>query len=189
MGKSSIVVRSFETDQEFSESEEATEFWAKFYRAAFPDFIEMSDTIKDLTRQKRGIDREVRLGNGDVILVDEKLRRIYKPDIFLEYQSNDIYHTPGWLNKDLDIDFIAYAWYPVKLGYLFEWQSLTSAWFQYGQQWMAKHPRMLSENEGYGTLGVCVPTSIIVPMTSARCVIIQENQKRVAQFEQLELWR
>ena len=163
-------MNDFANDNEFSKSELADSFWNNFYRVAFPDYIRMSETVKDRAMQLHGIDRKIYLKDGIVVLTDEKLRRITYPDFFLEYQSSDVNHSLGWLNKDLDIDYVAYGWYPARFGYLLEWQSLTSAWIRHGHNWIAEYGRKPAYNVGYTTWGVCVPTRVIREVVDCRFV-------------------
>lgn len=162
MGKpSKRIIDSFTSDDEFSKSLYATEFWRRFYRDAFGDFVGMSGTSEDYAEQTCGIDRRVYRLNDITTLIDEKLRREFRSDFFLEYLSSDVANTPGWLNKKLDIDYIAYGWFPTQNAYLLEWQSLTSAWFKHGQDWLELYPRLPARNKDYTTWGVCVPTRVV----------------------------
>lgn len=171
MGKS--TVRDFATDDEFSKSAQADEFWGMFYRAAFANFVSMSGINNNIETQKRGIDRVVNLTDGKV-LIDEKLRRTFYSDFFLEYESSDVGHKPGWLNKDLDIDYIAYGWLSVRKGYLLEWTSLVRAWHTYGLNWKNQYPKKQSQNRDYITWGVCVPTQVICDIVDVQFVNLKE---------------
>jgi hypothetical protein len=87
--------------------------------------------------QRGGIDRLVDLADGTTLKVDEKVRDCAYPDIALERWSNRARRTPGWVQKKLTCDYIAYAFVPTQRCYLLPFQTLRRAWRQHGARWIA----------------------------------------------------
>lgn len=87
--------------------------------------------------QKFGIDRVIYLNSGKTVYVDEKKRRKCWGDILLEYKSNSNgTANNGWMNKELLIDFIAYAFMEDRKVYLLNWLFLRRAWLDNGIEWL-----------------------------------------------------
>lgn len=107
--------------------------------------------------QYNGVDRIIYLENGKTLTIDEKIRSKNYDDILLEFISNDKKNTPGWMEKDLAIDYLAYAFLPSKTAYLFDWRMLKLAWASYKQAWKDNYKIAKAENEHYFTHSVCVP--------------------------------
>lgn len=111
----------------------------------------------DPKKQAAGIDRTIYLIGGDVIHVDEKIRREHYNDFALEYLSNDQTGAVGWMNKDLDIDYIVYAWLETRDGYVLNYSDLTKAWALCGDGWLKNHRHYHSKNSHYNTWFVAIP--------------------------------
>ena len=139
--------------------------WEALYRDAFPTFAAMIDHREDGEHQRAGIDRSIVLRNSKQILVDEKVRRrsahgrIYD-DIFLETvsvrkpgRSDD----PGWVEKEIRADYIAYLIAPLGKCYLLPTIQLQSAWALCGPNWRKRFGEREVPNHGYVTVGVPVP--------------------------------
>lgn len=107
--------------------------------------------------QYNGVDRIIYLENGKTLTIDEKIRSKDYDDILLEFISNDKKNTPGWMEKDLSIDYLAYAFLPSKTAYLFDWRMLKLAWSLYNQAWKDNYKIAKAENQHYVTHSVCVP--------------------------------
>lgn len=158
------------------EYEDAT-WWGEVYAEAFPGFHSMMSVRQDGWAQRGGIDRVVQLKSGKTILVDEKVREEEWPDILVERWSNKERRVPGWVQKDLACDFIAYAFVPSKRCYLLPFQSLRRAWRLEGRNWcdlaqnsMGGFKIVLAKNDSYTTESIAVPTDIL--MASLRQAMI-----------------
>jgi hypothetical protein len=135
----------FKNDLAFSHSCEDLPCWEEIYRAAFPTMSAMVSHRQDGQHQRAGIDRTVVLSNGKSITVDEKARREDYKDIALEYIANDRTNSPGWVEKHLLCDYIAYAVLPAGKAYLLPVIQLQSAWASSKAEWLR-----LSEIKGSG---------------------------------------
>lgn len=102
------------------------------------------------------------LESGKTLLVDEKVREQDWPDILLEYWSDEKRKIRGWVAKDLACDFIAYAFIPSQTCYLLPFQTLRSAWRENCGEWVQKYRRIEAINNGYVTVSVAVPTTILL---------------------------
>lgn len=151
------AINDFYQDLAFSNGARLEEFWAETYQIAFPDMIHY-ETCEDLEWQRMGVDRVVYLSSGHTLHIDEKTRRKDYGDILIEYLSNDRYNTPGWIEKDLSMDYLAYAVLPTRKVFLFPWQPLRRAWQLNKSQWLAEYPTRSAPNSGYNTLNLAIPT-------------------------------
>lgn len=121
--------------------------------------------------QRQGIDRVIHLSNGKTLYVDEKKREKDYGDILLEYISVDRTGAPGWMEKDLSIDYLAYAVMPCHRCYLFPWLMLRRAWLHYREQWIGKYETRVAKNSSYNTLSVAVPTAVLRSAVSQATLI------------------
>lgn len=156
-------------------------FWESVYRKAFPDFLGFAKN-EDLDKQRRGIDRGLVLRHG-VVLVEEKKRAKDWGDMLLEVVSNDRTGTLGWAEKDLAIDWLAYAFLESGRCYLFPWPAFRQAWLRLGIEWKeaAKAAtRQWGRQEGirrtgFGVLQAANDTyttwSIVVPMHTVMAAV------------------
>ena len=145
--------------------------WEGIYRARFPAFVKM-ETVKDLTLQHAGLDRLVTVGNGKYG-IDEKVRERDYPDILLEYISRDTTQSPGWIEKPLRCDYIAYAFLVSQRCYFLPFPFLQAAWKRRKDIWMtyAKNAqldfRIVPAHNGGGnapyiTYSLAVPIPILI---------------------------
>lgn len=139
--------------------------WEFIYRQAFPTMVGMYNHRHDGEHQRAGIDRSIILENSKQITIDEKARYARFDDILLEYVSNDQTGSPGWVEKHLLCDYVAYAVIPLGKAYLLPVIQLQSAWARNKKKWMelaerremgfSKPPGAV--NNGYRTLNIGVP--------------------------------
>jgi hypothetical protein len=87
-------------------------WWLDLYRIAFPTLVSAVCVRDDGWAQRGGIDRVLTLACGRTYAVDEKVRTNDWPDILLEQWSDEDRRKPGWVQKPLVCDFIAYAFAP-----------------------------------------------------------------------------
>lgn len=172
------MIHSFKESLAWGEEASAEPFWEAVYRRAFPDMVSLSRNNAHNTGQRLGIDRWISLSSGKVLAIDEKRRRIERDDILLEYRSNDRTGAPGWINKDLQIDFLAYAFIESRRCYLFPWLLLRRAWLRFGEEWHHKafgrelgFTLIEAQNPGYVTKSVAVPTSLLLAAVKNASII------------------
>ncbi|KKL71604.1 hypothetical protein LCGC14_2093270 [marine sediment metagenome] len=169
----------------FSEGYADAPWWEKIYRQAFPSMASMTYVKQDGWAQRGGIDRVITLRSGKGLWIDEKVRSEDRPDILLEYRSNDRTGALGWVAKDLATDYIAYAFIPSQRCYLLPFATLRRAWKEHAAEWIklgelgrSSHWRegegfyeCRARNEGYWTISVAVPIpQLMAALTDAMVI-------------------
>ena len=168
-----MTLHNFQRSLELSHAYADAPWWAEVYERAFPG-CEVQDLRADGWWQRAGIDRRVHLPNAATVTVDEKVREEDWPDILLECWSvwlgrkDHPRNKPGWIQYAA-CDYLAYAFVPSRRCYLLPMRELQRAWATHGEQWKIKAERRVdgfykavAENEGYQTLGVCVPIDVLM---------------------------
>lgn len=178
-------VHEFDESLRFSHAASDLPFWEECYRHSFPDFQTMIDHRQDGPHQRAGIDRSVVLKSSRQILIDEKVRgrnkltgKVYS-DIAIEIWSDVQRRRPGWIQKSLLCDFIAYAIAPLGVCYLLPFQTLKRCWIEKGEQWKKAYGTKRAENRGYQTEFCAVPWPVLAS---------HERDARVGKFRQLNLY-
>ncbi|MBU1173557.1 MAG: hypothetical protein KKD44_28650 [Proteobacteria bacterium] len=165
-------MNDFNEDLKLSEDARLEPFWNEIYKKAFPNMTNHMIGKKDKCKsQEYGVDRIIYLENGKVITIDEKVRRKVWDDIALEYISNSTTQSPGWMEKDLSIDYLAYAFLPVKTVYLFDWRMLKRSWNYFKIEWKKKYPKIEAQNKNYITICVGVPIDVLMDICSRSTII------------------
>lgn len=154
---STAKIHNFNERLAFSEKAGHEDFWQAVYRKAFPDMVFAKFCTGKCQGQYLGIDRVIQLETGKTLYIDEKKREKDYPDILLEYLSVDTTNAPGWIEKDLKIDYLAYAFMPSKRCYLFPWELLRRVWKHFKADWKKKYNIPPAKNYGYSTHSVAVP--------------------------------
>lgn len=159
----------FEDSLERSHDAEDLPFWEPTYRTYFGELFQvMVNHRRDGDHQRKGVDRSVILTTGKQFKIDEKVR--WKPydDIFLEYWSDEKERIPGWVCKELDADFIAYANAVLGVCYFLPVVPLQRAWSTCGQDWIKRFksysiPNVKPHtNRKWTTVGVPIPVEILL---------------------------
>jgi len=151
------MIHNFQRSLALSASQSDAPWWEATYRKAFPGFQTMANVRQDGWAQRGGIDRVVVLKSGKTITVDEKVRDKDWPDILLERWSDRQKKTPGWVQKDLACDYIAYAFIPSQTCHLLPFLQLRRAWLDNGERWIAQYQPVLAQNETWVTESIPVP--------------------------------
>ena len=164
-------MNDFKKDLEFSHSASDDPMWTIIYGRAFPGFKSMTDNRCDSQMQRVGVDRTLIMRSGKAVYIDEKARRPDKYtgtesfknniDIMLEYVSNDRKKSPGWSEKDLFCDYIAYNIIAIKRCFLFPVPQMQSAWFANKEAWLNLYGTRAAKNYGYKTLNYPVPYKVL----------------------------
>jgi len=145
-----------------SERYSDADWWLPIYRRAFPRLASAVSVRNDGWAQRGGIDRVLSLSCGRIYTVDEKVRAEEWPDILLEQWSDEDRRVPGWIQKPLACDFIAYAYAPSGVCYLLPVPALQRAWRQHGREWVERFGQRRALNPGYVSVGVPVPRPILM---------------------------
>lgn len=160
-------MNDFATDLAWSTDAEDEPFIEAVCRAAFPTMVSFAKSPGNTEAQRLGIDRWICLANGRTLTVDFKIRRKAWPDILLEYESSP--GRPGWIRRDLPIDFLIVAFVPSKTGYVFPWLQLRRAWETHGRAWWRAGKAEVdgfrlapAPNRNYVTMSVCVPIPVLL---------------------------
>lgn len=179
-----IAPRDFRSDLDYSLAASTETFWEAVYRKAFINML-ACEQVSDLDQQKRGIDRIIYLANGHTLTIDEKKREREYQDILLEYTSNHERNTPGWIEKDLAIDYLAYGFMQSRRCYLFPWPMLRRAWLRFGSEWRKKYRPVVAATwvggNSYHTISVPVPIAVLQRAITTATVIDVSDQ-----FEQVK---
>lgn len=170
-GGISMVIHNFQQQRKYSEEASDEPFWEEVYRKAFPNMVNKMFCPGDWESQRMGIDRVLMLSNGFIIKIDEKKRARDRKDILLEYLSNDVTNAPGWIEKDLAINYLAYAFMQSRRVYLLDWHMLRRAWGKYGAEWKRKYKIPPANNGTYKTHSVAVPILELMMATQTATVI------------------
>ena len=166
-----MTIHNFTEQLEYSEEASDELFWNNVYRKAFPNMVNCMLASGDVKSQRMGIDRVVFLSNSKALYIDEKKRRKDWGDILLEYISVDTTNAPGWIEKDLTIDYLAYAFMDSEIVYLFPWNMLQRAWSNYKDKWIGTYQKIEAQNKGYKTISVAVPIQVLQNSVSLAAVI------------------
>ncbi|MHC4195241.1 MAG: hypothetical protein ACYSQZ_04760 [Planctomycetota bacterium] len=154
-------------------------FLEAIYRRAFYNYVGcVFNRSGDSVSQNRGCDVIVYLTNDRTERIDHKIRYDVYPDIALEYISSDRSNTPGWIEKDLSIDYLNYVKYPARQAFLFPWHALKKVWIKNGEEWLklAKSREdgffiARAPNATYQTLSCCIPDKILVESVKGAAII------------------
>ena len=113
------------------------------------------EAVEDIKFQSKGVDKLIKLHNGKVVTIEEKLRRSHWGDICLELKSNVEKGTLGWLYK-IEADFLAYM--TPKGVYFLPVELLKTAWNINKDRWIAKYGIKKSRTENkYTTEWIAIP--------------------------------
>lgn len=165
------MMHDFKQSLAFSRAQADQPFWMNVYRAAFSGLRACVDVRDDGWAQRAGIDRVLTLASGRTITVDEKVRQKDWPDILLERWSDKARKSPGWVQKPLACDYIAYSFLPSQTCYLLPTLTLQRAWKLNGQEWIAKYGERDAQNNGYVTSSVPVPIEILLRAVADAMII------------------
>ena len=138
------------------------DWWIPIYRRAFPTLMSAVAVEQDGWAQRGGIDRLLTLACGRTFTVDEKIRTADWPDVLLERWSDEARRSPGWVQKPLAADFIAYAHAPAATCVLLPVPALQRAWRQHGRQWVGLYGTRRAQNQGYVSVSVPVPRGVLM---------------------------
>lgn len=145
-----------------SDRHASADWWLDTYRRAFPRLKSAISIRDDGWAQRGGVDRVITLACGRTYTVDEKVRAQDWDDILLEQWSDEAGRKPGWVQKPLACDFIAYAYAPSGVCYLLPVVPLQRAWRQRGRGWIKEYGQLRAQNPGYVSVNVPVPRTVLM---------------------------
>lgn len=134
---------NFQQDLLFSRSHNV--LWDGLYKKAFPDLVAVTRVEANCPAQGLGVDTVLVMGSGAVVRVEEKLSRGQYDNFFLEYEAHG---KPGWVEKPLQVDYVAYTFLPTQTMYLLPWLPLQRAWRKHRMQWLAKYNKVIPTASG-----------------------------------------
>jgi len=164
-------VHRFRDSLAMSDSYRDSGWWMETYRRAFPRLQSAVAVREDGWAQRAGVDRVLTLACGRTYTVDEKVRSEDWPDVLLEQWSDEARRIPGWVQKPLACDFIAYAYAPSKICYLLPVVPLQRAWRQHGREWIRRYGTRRAQNVGYVTASVPVPRSVLISAIAEAMIV------------------
>ena len=181
-------VHDFHQSLSHSQNIAEADWWETVYRKAFPGFATMANVRDDGWAQRGGIDRVITLRDGRTITIDEKVRESDWSDILLERWSDRDRRTPGWIQKDLACEFIAYTFLPSRRCYLLPFLTLRKTWMQHGKEWISRanddtdrqFKIIRATNLGYTTESIAVPLQILLQSMNTTMCITWDDQEAVA---------
>ena len=80
----------------------------------------------------------------------------------LERWSDEQRQKPGWIQKDLACDYIAYAFEQSQRCYMLPFLPLRELWLTKGKEWISEHKTVRAQNPGYTTASIAVPIDILL---------------------------
>ena len=170
-GRSAVRVHDFRQSLALSNNYADAPWWLDLYRIAFPTLLTAVCVRDDGWAQRGGIDRVLTLACGRVYTVDEKVRMQDWPDVLLEQWSDESRRAPGWVQKPLACDFIAYAFAPSRRCYLLPVAPLQRAWRMCGRGWLDRYGQRRARNTGYVSASVPVPIGELMQAMVAAMVV------------------
>jgi hypothetical protein len=140
LGAPGVTVRDFEEDLRVARV--VVPFWRDVYDAVYQCPWTWIRNDGDNAENRAGVDCMVILADDTRYTFDEKTRyQYYKQDIALEHRHeyDDGHVAPGWVEKSLVCDAIAYGWLSRGEAYLLEWSTLRDAWNENKARWLELH--------------------------------------------------
>jgi hypothetical protein len=167
-----MSTHSFSESLAKSHRAEDASWWLDVYRKAFPTLVAAPSVRKDGWAQRAGIDRQIILECGRVIPVDEKVRyRKYSGDILLEFWSDFERQEAGWAAKPLRCEFIAYAFAPSGVCYMFPTLTLQAACRANAREWVSVFKYLDARNKDERTGRAWTTRSVAIPIDTLMTAI------------------
>lgn len=138
---------SYENDHTFSATTEAKTYWEEQYKIRWKQYDTVS-YVQDNTQQQiqHGRDAIIFLKDGKHYFVDEKLRRTIYDDLPIEI-GNPKTGNPGWIKKNLLIDFLAYGAIGQQAKFI-PFGLLQKAWDRNEDQWIKQFGTITAKSSG-----------------------------------------
>ena len=186
------MLHDYTRSEKDSNSPIALKFWVSVYNLAYSG-INHIEKIDDEVRQKQGQDKIIHLNDNTQIRIEEKIRWEDYDDFALEYLSSFEHSTPGWMEKNLITDYLAYGFYPSGRAYLIPWQELKKAWEIHKHHWKKQYFNPPAINKVgasfYTTMSVAVPIKVIhslipsIKFVNINEPILEHESSQTLQFD------
>lgn len=140
------------------------------YKKYWPNIVSIKIN-KTKRTQNLGIDKLIYLKDRKLpIRIEEKCRPDkWYGDIALEYISNNMTMTPGWMEKPLLCDYFFYFVKPISQVFWFYWPELKHLWDLNKQDWILwgeqnenGFTKISAPNPGYYTISVGVSPKFLL---------------------------
>jgi hypothetical protein len=172
---------NYHKDLEFAENGKHDKLVEAIMRKAFPDVLHCIPNHKGRKSQRNGIDWTLLFDNEKHLAIDVKFRRKTWEDILLEFISCDTTNSPGWMEKDLHIDFILYIFLDSQIGIFLEWLLLQRTWRVCKEFWIQEYGTIPAKNYDngieYTTLSIPVPVEELLHKYSLATIIQLDKKK------------
>lgn len=89
----------------------------------------------------------------------------------LSLRFDDGHTEIGWIEKQLVIDYLAYAFMKTETVLLYDWQMLRKAWLQNKMEWHRTCDTIPAHNRGYVTHSLAIPFRVLHKAVSAERII------------------
>lgn len=137
-------------------------FWENAYRQVFPNVLRVEFYDADMDAQNNGVDAAVFRQGAPPIRIENKERQKWYGDILLEYvhEYEDGHIRPGWIERPLRCDYLAYAILTTGHVWFLPWLPLRLAWERHKLRWLnsgGRYNPTPAQNSGYVTKNVAVP--------------------------------
>lgn len=156
------MASNFHDDLRASESDDLIPFWTAAFKARFPEMANCIFNYADNQAQRKGIDCLLFMNDGSTVRLDQKNDKYPPNNFFLEFVSVIDERKPGWIAKNLDVEYIAYGFINHGKCYMLCWRELRSAWKRHRAEWCKKYKVSDVPNNGYMTRGVAVPVPVVL---------------------------
>ena len=143
-------------------------WWDAIYHTTFPDIVQIERVPTGTDLQKAGVDVILHRGNGQLIRIDEKYRRVSYGDLALEFESTET--LPGWIEKDAPIDYLFYGVWPKGDYWILPWPILKQVWLENKTAWLRRYPIIQAVNTSWVSRSVTVPWSVILAAVANKLV-------------------
>lgn len=169
------MLHSFDESLHKSQQRAEMSYWPTIHRKRFPNLVSCKYVKKDGYRQRRGIDRIIKLKNGQYIFIDEMDRDKNYPDLLFEQYSDTAKRTPGKIEKNILLcDFFAYNFLPEHRCYFFVYEELRRFWLRHKDYAIQRAEQRSggfrviwadNEKDGYQwvTKSIAVPFDFLLP--------------------------
>lgn len=177
-------VHHFDESVRRSESAKEHAMWRAAFERAFPGAVSIAQVASGPSQaQKLGIDYVVTLSSGRSQNIDAKARPSWdKRDVALEVEHvhrGSGRSEPGWMEKELQIDYLAYGLVKLHLVYVLPWPMLRRAWLHFREPWIAKAKArrdgffwsQANNDDRYTSCCCCVPERILLDAVRLASVI------------------
>ena len=150
-------------------AEAGAPWWPLVYRALWPSFQSLEIAPRGSEAQRAGIDRVVRFPDGRRVTIQEKTRRLDRPDLLIEVRhvAADGRTWPGWI-EHTSADCLVYVVKASGVVRVWDMPALRRLWAINRARWLRTCRTFEAHNQGYRTFNVAVPLAALPPARTVR---------------------